>query len=162
MTMIEYIKSNHLAILILVYLVGSSLLAPTPVSDPLGASPSSKLTRLTGLLQLGTNGTAHSKFISGTCNATQSTVGSHAATSSKELFCAVTGVTSGDKVFVSLPPGAGAYSSAGGSLLGGFTVNAAYATTTGVIGFSVLNSVGAATSSYAQATTSVQYWVIDN
>lgn len=162
MTMIEYIKSNHLAILILVYLVGSSLLTPVPVSDPLGASPSSKLTRLTGLLQLGTNGTAHSKFISGTCNAAQVSAGSHAATSSKEFTCSVTGVASGDKVFVSLPPGAGAYAAGGGSTSGGFLVNGSYATAANVIGFSILNNNGVATTSYAQATTSVQYWVIDN
>jgi hypothetical protein len=159
--MIDYIKKNHLSLLIIVFLLASNLLAPAP-EDLLGASPSAKLTRLTNLLSLGTNGTAHSKFISGTCNASQAVAGSHAATSSKEFLCAATGVSAGDKVFVSLPAGAGAYSAGGGSNLGGFIVGGTFATTSNYFGFSMTNLTVSATSSYAQATTSVQYWVVDN
>lgn len=109
----------------------------------------------------GCAGTEVTKLLNGTCNASQSTAASHAATTSKEFICAVADVTAGDRVFVSLPAGAGDYSSGSESLAGGFILNAAYATTSGYIGFSIYNGTGAATSSYAQATTSVQYLVLD-
>lgn len=95
----------------------------------------------------------------GTCNLSQSSAGSHAASSSKEYFCAVSGVVSGDKVKVDLAAGAGAYSSGAQSLFGGFVVNSAYATTSNVIGVSIANLTGAATSSAAQATTSAEYFI---
>ena len=93
----------------------------------------------------------------GTCNLSQSTAGSHAATTSKEYFCAVTGAAANDLVTVDLPPGAGAYTSGASSIFGGFTVNSAYATTSNRIGVSIMNNTGAATSSAAQATTTAQY-----
>lgn len=107
-------------------------------------------------------GTTHTKFLSGTCNASQKVAGSHAATTSMQFYCAVSNVTSGDKVFVTLPVGAGLNNDGAGSLAGGFELASAYATSTGFIGFTVLNMTGAATSSYPQATTSVAYWVVDN
>lgn len=107
-----------------------------------------------------TNQATKTTFIkNGTCNLSQSSAGSHAASSSKEYFCAVTGVLAGDLVTVDLPAGAGAYTSGAQSIFGGFTVNSAYATTSGRIGVSVLNNTGAATSSAPQATTSAQYTI---
>lgn len=102
-------------------------------------------------------GTTHTKFLSGTCNLTQSTVGSFAASSSLEHFCAVSNVASGDKVFVVLPRAAGTGS---GSI--GLVPLTSYATTSGAIGVVLANFVGVATTSYAQATTSVTYWIVDN
>lgn len=113
-----------------------------------------------GSLIIGTNGTTVTDIITGTCNLSQNSAGSHAATTSMEYYCAVTGVTSGDQVFVSLPQGAGAYAAGGSSPFGGFTVNTAFATTSNVIGVSVYNGTGAATTSAAQATTSVQYLIL--
>lgn len=91
-------------------------------------------------------------LFSGTCTATFSGT-SLAATSTGQFFCPVTGVLSGDKVHVTL--GAGARSGAGAWL----TAVDGYATTTGFIGFDIANWTGAATTSFAQATTAVQYWV---
>jgi hypothetical protein len=100
-------------------------------------------------------------YAEGTCNLSQSTPGSHAATSSMEYFCAVTGVEASDTVVVMLPPGAGAYTSGAQSLYGGFAVNSAYATTSNRIGVLVVNLTGGATSSAAQATTSAHYLIFD-
>jgi hypothetical protein len=116
----------------------------------------------TGTIALGSSGTAHSKFISGTCNATQKSPGSHAATTSMQYYCAVTGAASGDKVFVSLPVGAGANADGAASLFGGFTVVSANATSSNFIQFAIFNGTGAASTSFAQATTSVAYWIGDN
>lgn len=97
----------------------------------------------------GANGTRLGPIISTTCNLSQSSPGSHAATSTKEYFCAVTGVATGDNVNVILPIGgvAGSY--------GGFEVATSYATTTGMVGVQLFNFTGAATSSFPFATTSV-------
>lgn len=107
-------------------------------------------------------GTTHTKFISGTCNLSQKSPGSHAASSSKQYYCAVSGVTAGDKVFASLPAGAGINADGAGSTWGGFTINNAQATSSDFIQVSLMNYTGAATSTFPQATTSVQYWVLDN
>lgn len=109
-----------------------------------------------GSLQLGTSGTEHTKFISGTCNPSQVAPGSH-ATGTKQFYCAVPGVAAGDKVFVSLPSTA----QTGATGLG-FAVTSAYATGTDMFGYTMANLTGSATSSYPQATTSVQYWIVDN
>jgi len=97
----------------------------------------------------------------GTCNLSQSTAGSHAATSSKEYFCAFTGARSGDTVIVGLPAGAGAYTSGAQSPLGGFITNGnGYATTSNVIGVNIVNLTGTATSSFIQATTTVRILIV--
>lgn len=96
----------------------------------------------------------------GSCNLSQSTAGSHAATTSKEYFCAYTGARAGDTVIAELPPGAGAYTSGASSIFGGFVINSAYATTSNVIGLTMMNNTGAATSSFAQATTTVRLHIL--
>lgn len=107
-----------------------------------------------GAVTIGEEGSSQSFFKEGSCNLTQSAVGSFAATSSKEHYCAVSGVESGDTVIVSLPRAAGIASGAAG-----FIPNSAYATGTDMIGVSIYNGTGAATSSYTQATSSVRYVV---
>lgn len=96
----------------------------------------------------------------GSCNLSQSSPGSHAATSSKEYYCAFTGARSGDTVNVVLPPGAGLYTSGAQSLFGGFAVVSAYATTSDRIGVLIANNTGAATSSAIQATTSARVLIV--
>lgn len=109
---------------------------------------------------LGVAPTNISKILMGSCNPTFSGT-SFAATSSAQFFCAVTGVTAGDQVDIWLPVGAGANAQGAGSIAGGFTINGTYASTTNVIGFNMLNMTGAATTSFAQATTGVMYMVRD-
>lgn len=101
----------------------------------------------------GTNGTRVGPIISTTCNLIQSSAGSHAATTTKEYFCAITGVSASDYVSAVLPQGAYAAS------YGGFGIAGAYATTTGFVGVQVINLTGTATSSFPLATTSVQVYV---
>lgn len=104
-------------------------------------------------------GTTVTQVLEGTCNPTQAAKGSHAATTSLQFFCAVSGVVAGDRVTVIPPVGAGANISGAGSIYGGFVVNGAYATSSDFIGFNVLNLTGAATTSYPQATTTWAYKV---
>lgn len=106
-------------------------------------------------LIIGDGGSAQTFFKKGTCNLTQSVVGSHAATTSKAFHCAVTGAKASDTVNIILPSGAGI----GGSPLAGFVVNTSFATATDMIGASIANLSGAATTSYTQATTSVTYLI---
>lgn len=108
---------------------------------------------LNSKFKLGTNGTELTKFITGTCNAA-TTEGALEASSTDDYTCTVTGAASGDKVFVSLPQN-------GTVITGGFIVDHVVASTN-TITFGITNLTGAATTSFAQATTSVQYWVIDN
>lgn len=97
----------------------------------------------------------------GSCNLSQSVAGSHAATTSKEYFCAFTGARSGDTVLVSLPVGAGNNPNGPSSALGGFAVNGlGYATTSDRIAVQLVNNTGTATSSFAQATTSVRVFIV--
>lgn len=95
----------------------------------------------------------------GTCNARTSSV-SFAASTTQQFICPAVGVRSGDKVFATLPIGAGANSRGAGSTFGGFGLVSAYATTTDVVGFTIANNTGAATSSYPQATSSINFLVI--
>lgn len=110
-------------------------------------------------VKVGSNGSRYDLIATGTCNLSQSVNGSHAATTSKEYFCAATGAAAGDVVQIALPAGAGNNPNGAGSLAGGFTVNGSYSTTTDVIAVQLLNVTGVATSSFVQATTSVVYTI---
>jgi hypothetical protein len=110
-------------------------------------------------LTVGDQGNDIDDALHGTCNASFSGT-SLAASSSGQFFCSVTGARSGDRVFVMLPAGAGAHAQGAGSPLGGFAASTGYATTSDRIGFNIVNMTGAATTSFRQATTSVQYWVL--
>lgn len=92
-----------------------------------------------------------SKVLTGACNPTISTL-PLGATSTEDFTCSVTGVASGDRVFVTLP--------GSGAGFGSFVVDRA-TSSTNTITFGVTNLTGAATSSFPIATTSVQYVVID-
>lgn len=106
-----------------------------------------------GNVAIGSGGTTITKLLTGTCNLSTGTA-TIAATSSGAFYCAITGVASGDNVFVSLPIGAA-------STYAGIHVVAAYATSSNMIGVNLANFTGVATSSYSQATTSVAYWISD-
>ena len=107
---------------------------------------------------VGDQGTALTDVVASTCTATFSGT-SLAASSSGQFFCSMAGARSGDRVHVMLPAGAGANAQGAASLYGGFVVTSAYATTTDVVGFNIANLTGAATTSFAQATTGVQVWI---
>lgn len=108
----NYIKQNHLSILIILWLVfspffgGSQMLGAldrTTVSNPwtfAGAVTHSAAVALTSSFKLGSSGTEQVNQIVTTCNPTANT--SIAATSTGYIFCTgVTGVTSSDYVFAS-------------------------------------------------------------
>lgn len=156
----DYIKNNHLSLLIIVYLILSPYLGG--VLDTFGASTAANVVKVTGALRVGPNGSDITEMKATTCNLSQSSAGSHAATTSKEYLCAVTGVASGDLVWAVLPAGGGDRATGNAeSYGGGFLVNSAFATTSGYVGVSIYNATGGATSSIAQATTSVEIFYID-
>ena len=105
----------------------------------------------------------------GTCNLTTGVAGGASgnntfnASTTKMHYCAATGVRAGDQVFVTIPSAiAGQASSsvlAGPSLGLGLFSAGATATTSDIIGVALMNLTGAATGSYAQATTGVQYLI---
>lgn len=104
-------------------------------------------------LTLGAQGNQVSKLLVGTCNPAFNGT-SLAATSTGQFLCRNANVRAGDRVFVSLPIGSR------GGLQGGFVAAGnGYATTTGWFGFEILNMTGAATTSFAQATTGIQYMI---
>lgn len=105
----------------------------------------------TGKLQVGASGTQVANFLFGTCNLSQNVSGSFVASSSATFLCSVTGVNAGDKIAVDMPQNAG--------IIGqGFVAINAYSTTTGVIAVTLENFSGAATSSFVQATSGVEYF----
>lgn len=120
----------------------------------------SGITHLSGL-EVGTDGfavgtsspTTITKILAGTCNLSTSQ-GALEATSTDDFYCAAPGVNPGDVIFVQLPR-------AGATTGGGFVTEYAVATATDMIGVGIFNATGAATSSFAQATTSVNYFVFD-
>lgn len=113
-----------------------------------------------GKLTVGASGTATTQIISGTCNLAQATPGSFAASTTAQFLCPVTGVASGDLVIADLPVGAGANLNGSGSTGLGFAVVSAYATSSNYIGITLANLTGASTSTFPQATTTVEYRVI--
>jgi len=114
---------------------------------------------IAGTLQVGTNGSTISELKSTTCNLSITAARLPLATSTQPFQCAVTGVASGDQVYVSLP-------SDGGSLSGNGGVYVTYAKASTTAGFIevglALTPMQVATSSFAGATTSVSVLYIDN
>lgn len=104
-------------------------------------------------------GTTFTAIQGGTCNLTQYTLGSFPASTTAQFFCTVSNVVAGDRVFVTLPIGAGTNLNGSGSVGLGFQIVGAYATSSGQIGVTIANFTGAATTTFPQATTSVQYLV---
>lgn len=106
------------------------------------------------------SGTSIARILAGTCNPEITAGRLPLATSSQPFQCTVTGAVSGDKVFVSLP-------SDGGTLAGTFPIllTAAKASSTAdyieiYLAHPTDGVSAAATSSFALATTSVQYMIV--
>lgn len=154
-------------VVVAIVLAITGLFFPKVISNL--AAPSlveSKTTVLTQLgvtdgLIVGTSGSGISQLISGTCNLISYTP-TLSATSSLVYGCAATGVQSTDRVFVTAPKsntGVGAV----GLTIGGIVIRGASASTTsGFIEVELANFTGAATSSFPNATTSIQYWAVRN
>lgn len=147
-------KLSIVALLVAIVALGAYFVHPS-AAVKLGGVTNYDEVDATAIKIGGANGSRVGPIIATTCNLSQSSAGSHAATTSKEYFCAVTGVVANDYINVILPVGAGNNPNGAGSIFGGFVVNGAYATTTGVIGVNIANMTGAATSTFPQATTSV-------
>lgn len=103
-------------------------------------------------LKVGSNGSTNQEIKSTTCTLATTELPLE-ATSTDAFTCAITGVNTGDQVFVSLP-------SNSGSNLGGFVVDSATAGS-GTITVGITNLTGAATSSFPLATTTVQVLYFD-
>ena len=102
-------------------------------------------------LQIGSAGTITAKIISGTCNASITSLPVQAS-STVTATCAVPNAAAGDKVFVTLP-------AATPNVFSGFDVQSG-GVSAGQISFQFLNNTGAASSSFATATTGVQYLIV--
>lgn len=107
---------------------------------------------------LGVNPTNVSKIMVGTCNVSFDG-SSFAASTSGQFICPVSGVVAGDNVSIELPVGAGKNANGAGSIGIGFAVVATDATSSNQIGVTIANLTGAATSSFAQATTGLSYTI---
>jgi len=111
-----------------------------------------------GQVNFGANGSTLTNFIFGKCNVTQTTPGSQAATTTAQFYCAVPGVNAGDYIIGDMPANAGNYPNGSLSPQGGFDLISTYATSSGIVAFQIANFTGGASSSFAQATTSVEYF----
>lgn len=114
-------------------------------------------------VNIGASGTDINAIIYGTCNLSGPTAGL-SASSTGIYQCAVTGAASGDKVFV-LPNSSPVLNKLGQNDIASFSTGrgvlifgSAFASTTDVIGVEILN-YGSASTSFAQATTGVQYLI---
>lgn len=107
-----------------------------------------------GAVTIGASGTSIAQSIDTTCNLAFPSV-SFTASTTAQFICPVTGILAGDRIQAELPIGAGANAIGAGSTFGGFSVTAAYATTTGIVGITLANNTGASTSTFPQATTSI-------
>ncbi len=110
-----------------------------------------------GFKYSGCTGTAVNKILQGTCNITQNSPGSFAASTTALFFCPVTGAVANDNVDVVLPAGAGTPATPGE----GFHVVSSFATTSNQIGIILSNDSGAATTTFKQATTGISYFITD-
>jgi hypothetical protein len=125
----------------------SSKLAGNVSPTDISATNFTEVTASNGIL-IGSAGTGINQLLHGTCTAT--VYASLAATSSQLADCTVAGALPGDHVFVALPNSANAGEN--------FAIaGSAASSTAGHIAFTIENLTGAATSSYAQATTGVEY-----
>lgn len=105
---------------------------------------------LVGGVQIGLTGTLDANRQFGTCNPTFYGT-SLGATTTGTFVCPVQGINAGDFIHADLP-----LTEAGTG--GGFDIVNAYATTSNTVAFTYLNLTGAATSSFKQATTAVEFW----
>lgn len=157
--MMNYIKQNHLAVLIILFLVfsfvkggGNTFGAPAGSDLTTSANPYSFTNTRTGVtmasttvttFRVGTDGSPLTAFLKGTC--TLGTLGaasidaSHAASTTKSYDCPVTGARSGDTVIAQIA------TSSSNTLTNGWVVVGARASSTNdYISVTISNLTGAA------------------
>lgn len=108
-----------------------------------------------GTTQMGSSGTAISKVLTGTCTLLANF--SIAATSTRDVDCAVTGVVEGDKVFLSLS------TTTGNGIASQYSIVGTHASTTsGFVTAKLLNLTGTAATPAATANfgSSTQYYIV--
>lgn len=112
--------------------------------------------------KVGANGGLTQEMRSSTCNLATTVARLPIATTSVPFQCSITGVVTGDQVYVTLPAEGAATGQAGVAV--GYAIASS---TAGVIEVGLYarpwnSTTGIATSSFAQSTTSVQVWTVDN
>ena len=111
-----------------------------------GAVTVSGATTFSSTAAIGSSGTAMTQVLNGTCNPLmRNGKGIVAASSTLYMDCAVTGVVSGDKVFVQMPPAATSTINATSTQGGWVFIGAVASTTNGYITLAWQNRVGQAT-----------------
>jgi len=101
---------------------------------------------------IGLDGTSLDTVLAGTCTLATSE-GALEASSTDEHVCSATGVRAGDMIFARFP-------NRSITSAGTFHIEYAVATASDKFGVGVYNATGASTSSYPQATSSFQYFVV--
>lgn len=112
-------------------------------------------------LTVGDNGTKINELKATTCNLSTTQLPLE-ATSTDVFYCAVTGVASGDLVWVQLPSDNGQVGLSTGGGVGFQTTYAVASSTAGYIEVGIGNLTGAASSTFPLATTSVRVFYFDN
>lgn len=142
----NYIKQNHLSLLIIAFLVLSSLFGGSPTFGALDRTTvgnpwtfSGAVTH-SGTLKVGSSGTAQTNYISTTC--APKADNSIAATSTGYMYCTgVTGVTSADFVVAEFATSTAAFTLTKDNF---WIISAQASTTAGAVDFLVYNGTGAA------------------
>ena len=151
----NYIKTNHLSLLIIAFLVLSSFFGSPKnlgATDPTTFTNPIKFASTISIGSGGTAGTAISKLYKGTCSliAPSFTV---AASTTVSMDCAVTGAVSGDVVFAQFATST--------AVFGGWQVGSASASSTsGYITLRVNNWSGVSATMPASIASSTQYLII--
>lgn len=112
-------------------------------------------------LTVGDNGTKVNELKATTCNLSTTQLPLE-ATSTDVFYCAVTGVASGDLVWVQLPSDNGQVNLSTGGGVGFQTTYSVASSTNGYIEVGLGNLSGASTSTFPLATTSVRVFYFDN
>ena len=123
---------------------GTFLTSTGAVTIGSGAVTISGATTFSSTAKIGSSGTAMTQVLNGTCNPLEP---NQAVTASSTLYmdCAVTGVVSGDKVFVQMPMSATSTINATSTTGGWVFVGAVASTTNGYISLAWQNKVGQTT-----------------
>lgn len=158
----DYLKQNHLSLLIIAYLV----IAPFVGGHAFGALDRTTIgnpwtftntVTLSSTLKIGTNGATITELNTTSCNLSNADT-SVAATSTGYVYCAITGVASGDVVFAQLA------TTTANAAFGGWSIYSAKASTTaGFVDIRLYNGTGAAAvPSVTSVGSSTNVLFIDN
>lgn len=156
----DYLKQNHLSILVLLFVVASMFLGGGKIPT-LGAAANvtsiGNPWEFNRTVKIGTNGATMTELKATTCNLI-GTNGSHTASTTVAYDCAVTGVASGDVVLAQLasstPVGGGAF---------GWDIRGAIASTTaGYVTVLLYNGGPSVVPSATSVGSSTQIWYMDN